>query len=206
MKATTLYFIRHGEILANVERLWHGSTDSELNELGHQQAMNLGDFLLRSESRIAAIYSSPLKRTLKTAELVGQPIGIEPRLDSDLVEFGIGELEGTPYQVLAEELRFFEEIEADLHYAPPGGESIPQVANRMVRAINQIAASHRGEEVAIVGHGAAIGIALAQLLDGQPYPFYQYHMDNTGLSKFIFTDRIEMVFFNQIEHLHELTP
>jgi broad specificity phosphatase PhoE len=204
LKETTLYFIRHGEISANVERLWHGSTDSELNELGMQQARNLGEFLQKGGTGISAIYASPLKRTMKTAELVGNPIGLEPRAANGLVEFGIGELEGTPYLVLAEELGFFEEIEADLHFSPPGGESVIQVAARMVTAISDIAECHPGEEVAIVSHGAAMGIALAQILEGRPYPFYQYHMDNTGLSKFRWADGLEMIFFNQVEHLQEL--
>jgi broad specificity phosphatase PhoE len=201
LEGTTLYFIRHGEILANVEKRWHGSTDSELNELGLQQAQRLGEYLRSSNSGISAIYTSPLKRTYRTAELVGSPMGIKPHSVSELVEFGIGELENTPYEVLSEEVGFLDEIAADIHYAPPGGESVNQVAERMVSAIKRIAASHPGDEVAIVSHGAAIGIALAQLMDGAPFPFYQYHMDNTGLSKFIYADNIELVFFNKVDHL-----
>jgi len=201
LDGTTLYFIRHGEILANVERRWHGSTDSELNELGLQQAQCLGEYLKGNNSGISAIYTSPLKRTYRTAELVGSPIGITPHPISELVEFGIGELEDTPYEVLSEEIGFLEDIATDFHYAPPGGESVNQVAERMVSAIKNIAASHLGDEVAIVSHGAAIGIALAQLMDGTPFPFYQYHMDNTGVSKFIYSETIEMVFFNKVDHL-----
>ena len=49
--------------------------------------------------------------------------------------------------------------------------------------------------------GLAMGIALAQMLDGSPYPFYQYHMDNTGLSKLSYTDRLEIIDFNVVDHL-----
>ncbi len=202
--ATTMYFIRHGQIDANVTKRWHGSTDSALNQSGEVQASCLGNYLRQQRSNISAIYTSPLQRTTRTAELVGQPIGITPVAMAGLVEYGIGELEDTPYEDLQTKIGFFQEIEANLHYAPRGGESVHQVMLRMVSAIKLLASRHRGEEIAIVSHGAAIGIALAQLLDGAPYPFFKYHMVNTGLSKFMFTDKLEMVYFNFTDHLQEI--
>lgn len=200
---TTIYFIRHGQIAANVEKRWHGSTDSALNQLGEAQAASLGAYLKTQRSRISTIYTSPLQRTYRTAELVGKQIGVEPTPLGSLVEFGIGELENILFDDLQNEIGFFREIEADIHYAPSGGESVHQVMLRMVKAIEYVASRHRGDEIAIVSHGAAIGIALAQMLDGSPYPFYQYHMDNTGLSKFLFTDKLEMIDFNLVDHLQE---
>jgi len=200
---TTINLIRHGQIDANVEKRWHGSTDSLLNSLGEEQASRLGAHLKKQRTGISAIYTSPLLRTHRTAELVGRQIGVEPIPVEGLVEFGIGELENTPFDDLRDKIGLFQEIEADIHFAPPGGESVHQVMQRMLKAIEHIVSRHQGDEIAIVSHGAAIGIALAQMLDGSPYPFYQYHMDNTGLSKFMLADKLEMVDFNLVDHLDE---
>jgi probable phosphoglycerate mutase len=200
---TTIYFIRHGQIAANIDRRWHGSTDSALNSLGEKQASCLGAYLKQQHHGISAVYTSPLQRTYRTAELLGQQINVEPTPVDALVEFGIGELENTPFDDLRNKIGFFREIEADIHYAPSGGESVYQVMLRMVDAIESLASHHRGDQIAVVSHGAAIGIALAQMLDGSPYPFYQYHMDNTGLSRFLFTDTLELIDFNRVDHLNE---
>jgi probable phosphoglycerate mutase len=199
--STIFYLIRHGQIAANVEGRWHGSTDSPLNSLGERQASRLGTYLKKSHKEIAAVYTSPLKRTQRTAELVGRHIGVEPIPLAGLVEFGIGDLENTRFEDLQNKIGFFREIEADIRYAPVGGESVHQVMLRMVETIECLAGRHRGDEIAVVGHGAAMGIALAQMLDGSPYPFYQYHMDNTGLSKLSYTDRLEIIDFNVVDHL-----
>ncbi|MFT6016307.1 MAG: broad specificity phosphatase PhoE, partial [Candidatus Azotimanducaceae bacterium] len=63
-----LILIRHGEIDANVKRLWHGTTDSELNQLGLRQAAALGEKIHGKYPYITKVYSSPLKRTMRTAE------------------------------------------------------------------------------------------------------------------------------------------
>jgi broad specificity phosphatase PhoE len=200
---TIIYLIRHGQIAANVERRWHGSTNSPLNSLGEIQASRLGRHLKKQRPGISAIYTSPLLRTYRTAELVGQQLGVKPIPVDDLVEFGIGDLENTLFDDLLNKIGFFREIEADLRYAPVGGESVHQVMLRMVDAIETLVSQHRGDEIAVVSHGAAISIALAQMLDGSPYPFYQYHMDNTGLSKLSYTSRLEMIDFNILDHLQE---
>jgi probable phosphoglycerate mutase len=200
---TIIYLIRHGQIAANVERRWHGSTNSPLNSLGEMQASRLGRHLKKQRRGFSAIYTSPLQRTYRTAELVGQQLGVKPIPVDGLVEFGIGDLENTLFDDLLNKIGFFREIEADIRYAPAGGESVHQVMLRMVAAIESLTSRPRGEEIAIVSHGAAIGIALAQMLDGSPYPFYKYHMDNTGLSKLSYTDKLEMIDFNVVEHLQE---
>ena len=71
MNQGKLLLVRHGQTHANVDQVWHGHTDTPLNELGHQQAERLGEFFHNYLPQIHAIYSSPLQRARHTAERIG---------------------------------------------------------------------------------------------------------------------------------------
>ena len=65
---TTILLIRHGETDWNAEKIFRGRADIELNESGIKQAELLAQYL--ADEKIVAVYSSPLKRALKTAEII----------------------------------------------------------------------------------------------------------------------------------------
>lgn len=196
-----LILIRHGEIDANVKRLWHGTTDSELNHLGQRQAAALGENVHGKYSNITKVYSSPLKRTLNTAEAVSSGLKQVPELCPDLIEYGIGEFEGTSYSDLQDVHGFFAKIAESQDFALPGGESVNGVSQRMNRAFKDLVAKHSGERIALVGHGAAFGILLATLLDGKPFPFFERHLSNTGIAHLRVADSIELLSFDDTGHL-----
>ena len=202
--ATVFYLIRHGEIDANVSKLWHGSTDSKLNSLGESQAEEMAKHVSAAHPEISAVYCSPLSRTHNTAIPLANRLNLEAVPESNLREYSIGDLEGTPHDVLAKKHRFFEEIASSQDYAPDGGESPNQVRNRMIETLERLRAVHRGQSIAIVSHGAAIGIALTQLLAKRVYPFHDYHMVNTGYSKLNWSSDPYLEFFNSSDHLGNL--
>lgn len=197
---TTIYLIRHGEIDANVSQCWHGWTDSELNQRGRVQAQKMGLHLAAASPDISCVYTSPLKRTLVTAQSLSNRLQFEPRIHDGLKEYGIGHLEGQPYQALQDDHQFFDLIARDQDYAPPEGESVNQVYTRMLGALEEIRANHMGETLAVVSHGAALAITLAGLLDGAPIPFHHYHMANTAITKLVWRDSPAIEFFNARDH------
>jgi 2,3-bisphosphoglycerate-dependent phosphoglycerate mutase len=200
---TVIYLVRHGEIDANVARRWFGSTDSELNANGIAQADRLGDYVKQQYPQISKIYSSPLKRTMRTAQgLAGAHLAVaEPH--PGLREYAIGELEGCAFEELATEHRFFDKLAQSADYAPPGGESVNQVRDRMITTLFELHDRHPGEHIAVVSHGAAMAIALTQLLQGTAYPFNEFHMANTGISKLILQPTPALLFFNHTGHLDD---
>ncbi|GAG43706.1 unnamed protein product, partial [marine sediment metagenome] len=78
-----LILVRHGETDTNKARLALGQADVELNEHGRWQAQRLAASLKREP--IAAIYSSPLKRALATAEPIASSHGLEVQVDDGLI-------------------------------------------------------------------------------------------------------------------------
>ncbi|MFT7687095.1 MAG: putative phosphoglycerate mutase [Candidatus Azotimanducaceae bacterium] len=198
---TTFYLIRHGQIDANVNRLWHGSTDSPLNQTGIAQAEKMADKIFEEYPQISCVYTSPLKRTLNTARALSAQFNQEPVLHPGLREYGVGEWEGHEYETIINDYQFMASLEQDNDFAPPGGDSLNEVRHRVITAFDEIRDKHSGEHVAIVSHGAAIAIALSSIFNGQPYPFFGYHMDNTAFSILHWGQEPELVHFNQVPHL-----
>ncbi len=141
---TTLLLARHGETDWNRELRIQGSSDIELNELGRRQAQSLAQEL--TDVDLDAIYASDLSRARATAEAVAATHGLEVKLDSRLRERSFGSWEGLTRD--------------DLNAMPPGshhdGETDEEVRERMLAAVQEIAAAHPGEEVLIVSHGGAL--------------------------------------------------
>ena len=141
---TTLLLARHGETDWNRELRIQGSSDIELNELGRRQAQSLAQEL--TDVDLDAIYASDLSRARATAEAVAATHGLEVTLDSRLRERSFGSWEGLTRD--------------DLNAMPPGshhdGETDEEVRERMLAAVQEIAAAHPGEEVLIVSHGGAL--------------------------------------------------
>ena len=100
-----------------------------------------------------------------------------------------------------DEHKFFESIASSQDYAPEGGESPNQVCSRMVAALLRLRQRHQGQSIAIVSHGAAMGIALTHLFESRVVPFHEYHMVNTGYSKLVWSPEPRLEFFNLSEHL-----
>lgn len=204
MTTTHIILVRHGQIQANVDKRWHGWTDSHLTEEGRQQAARAGQRLANEHQDIAAVYASPLQRTRDTAAAIAQALNHSVNLHEDLKEYGIGELEGESFSDLHKVHNFFDRVKNDPHFAPAGGESFHQVATRVTQAVKDIAHRHQGEKVVAVSHGAAMALALASILDKDPYHCDKYFFHNTGVTELILSDQPKLLRFNCYAHLEDI--
>jgi broad specificity phosphatase PhoE len=199
---TTLILVRHGEIRANVRGRWHGATDSPLTGTGRRQADRVARHLAHRFGHLDALYSSPLRRCAHTAKMIAARLERSVVVDDDLREWGIGTLEDTTYRDLAARHDFFRRIGEDPDYAPPGGDSLRRVERRIVGALRRIHATHAGgRHVAIVGHGAALAIALAALLDADPARWTHYPLANCSVTELYLEPEPLVAALNRIEHL-----
>ncbi|GAA6143129.1 histidine phosphatase family protein [Hydrogenophaga sp. 5NK40-0174] len=153
---TRLLVVRHGETAWNAAARIQGHTDIDLNDTGRWQAERLADAL--ADEDIAAFYASDLARARETARAVADRHGKAVKTTRDLRERCFGEYEGRSWQQLREDHPHESEQWRTRvpDYAPPGGESLVQVRDRVVQALTDIAARHRGEQVLVVAHGGVL--------------------------------------------------
>jgi broad specificity phosphatase PhoE len=200
---TILTLIRHGETGANLEGVWQGSVDAPLNERGLAQAARVAAYLGERCADASTLYSSPLQRAYRTAELIGEAVGLVPQIDEALTEYHLGCWEGKTYHDLRHEHQFWDHIKRDPDFAPHGGESPRQVTDRVSRALLRIARSHAGERVIVVAHGGAFSLSLGHLLAGG-YDEWQRVMDNCAVTELVLEPRPELLSYNRTDHLEGL--
>ena len=200
MSEGKLLLVRHGQTEANINQLWHGSTDTPLTELGAQQAERLGAYFHNYLPEIHAIYSSPLQRARITAQHIAAAGGHDLRIDPRLMEFGAGELEGKRFTEMDGEDGFVRRMMADAHHRAPGGESRHEVTHRFVTAVEEFRMNHPGENLVVVSHGLAIAFALSHWIDRDTTSWTRYRVSNTSVTEVCLT-RFEIGFLDRTDHL-----
>ena len=197
-----LLLLRHGQIKANRQGRWHGSTDSPLTWRGRREAKRTARHIRSTEPPVRAVYTSPLARCRATAAIIARNLDLEAYVHPDLREYAIGDWEDTTFSTLAEVHRFVELATDDHDFCPPGGETLRQVAARMLPALDEIHASHGADErVLVVSHGAAMAVALAALLHDDPGRWVDYHFANCSLTELVLSPVPYVNFFNSTQHL-----
>jgi len=156
---TTFLLIRHGDtdaigqVMAGWTPGWH------LNARGKQQAERLAQRL--SDRPIRAIYTSPLERTMETAEPIARRHGLEPQQVEALGEIRLGEWEGRPFTELdrREDWRKFNAFRSGTR--APGGELMIETQTRMVQQITLLRERHPEETIAVVSHADPLRALIA---------------------------------------------
>ncbi len=158
---TTLLLIRHGQTEWNLRGKYTGQSDIPLNETGRQEARLLAQELAHNPPEV--VVSSDLIRARETAEIVAAPFALHVHTDSDLREINQGVWEGMYFpDIKAKYAAEFAEREANpLEVAPPQGETVGQVRDRVLTAVTKIIHTHPGKRIAVVAHGLALALIKA---------------------------------------------
>jgi broad specificity phosphatase PhoE len=153
---TELLLVRHGQTDWNLEGRYQGRSDVALNEAGRRQAERVAADL--ANRRIDAVYSSALSRSLETARAIAARHDLEVRPDPRLNEINQGEWEGVVVtEIMDRHPELFAQWASDPRVVrPPGGESIREVHDRVIVAVEDIARAHPGGTVCLVSHKTAI--------------------------------------------------
>jgi broad specificity phosphatase PhoE len=170
-----LILIRHGQTEWNANGRWQGQADPPLNETGRAQARRTA-LELRSQS-IDALFSSDLRRARETADIIAAVVGCRVQLEPRLREVDLGEWQGLFSDEIRagwpEQMRLW--LESPLATRPPGGESIPELAGRVLAAVHDIAARHAGKRVGLVAHELPIAIIVTHV-QGIPLEHVRSHI------------------------------
>ena len=163
----TLYFCRHGETEANVEKRFQGAMDTPLTARGREQAKQVAATLKRIAPQYASLayVSSPFRRARTTMELIREGLGLPPdgyTTDARIQEINLGTWDGrTDDELKAVDPAFFEKRMADKgEIRVPGGENYQDVAKRLESWVGDLKA-----DTFAVSHGAATRILRGLFLE-----------------------------------------
>lgn len=159
-----LYFLRHGQTPYSRANDYCGAMDPELTPEGQQMAEAFA--IAYARMPWTAVYVSPMRRTITTAQPLCDRIGLDMHQRPGLREIHYGEWEGMPP----------EEVNAKFHddyvrwladpgwNAPTGGERGVDIAHRSSEVLEEIEGNHSDGNVLVVSHKATIRIMLCGLL------------------------------------------
>ena len=154
------YFVRHGEIESNIKKVYAGWSEEGLTTRGIQQARNAGQELINYE--IDCIYCSPLRRTVQTADIIGDALRKQPLLEESFKELRMGPWEGLSEDTIARE----HPAEWELWNSRPadlilhGRETLSELQARVLEGLAKIRKKHFVKSFLIVSHVAIIRVLL----------------------------------------------
>lgn len=149
---TTICLVRHGETDWNVKGIIQGQTNTPLNKVGEKQARECGSFLKNKNYDV--IISSPLKRAMRTSELINDSLNLPVIYNDNLKERYFGIAEG----------QFKESISKDYpNQIYPDQELRLALNKRVMTALNTIINTHLNQRVLVIAHGAVINSILSSV-------------------------------------------
>lgn len=151
-----IYIARHGQNEDNAHGILNGHRDMPLTDLGVKQAHELADGIKAAGLMFDAVYTSPLSRASRTAEIVCETLGLDkPVVLNSIIERDFGTMSGqlasdierlcAPDIVKTDTITYF--------LSPPGAETFPDLLVRASRALDQIQAEHSDGSILLATHG-----------------------------------------------------
>jgi len=200
---TRFLLIRHGQTEWNrgAER-FRGRADVPLNDLGHLQAQKVAARL--ANEKIAAIYASPMQRTLFTAKPLANLLKLETQPHPGLLDIDVGALEG---MTIDEARAAFPDLMDKWMTTPghvkfPKGESFKAMRTRIIALLDELAPKHNGETIALVTHRVVSSAMLCVVLGLDADALWRIHQDNACINTFEKRDAGWVVtLMNETSHL-----
>lgn len=161
-----LILLRHGQTDYNATRRMQGQLDTDLSDVGRAQAAAAAHLL--KDEQIVRVISSDLTRAYDTAQAVAEILRLDVATDPRLRETNLGEWQArTHAEVDRDHPGARAKWRHDATWAPPGGESRLQVAQRARPVVEELMATFDGWEngtVLLVAHGGTISALTSSLL------------------------------------------
>ena len=197
-----LLLVRHGLTEWNSQGRIQGHTETQLSAVGMRQAEALGRRL--AKEKIAAIYASNLTRAVITAQVIAQHHGLPVQIEPRLCEANYGAWEGLTMRELREQdpERTSAWLTEPVCVAPPGGETLEQVADRVASLLEELRARPDDEQIVLVGHGGSVRALLCVALHVPQGYSRRFRVGTASLSILELTgQRAVLSLFNDRHHL-----
>jgi alpha-ribazole phosphatase len=199
-----IILVRHGETEWNVGEIFRGRIDIDLNETGKKQAELLSEYL--SGLKIEAVYSSPLKRALNTAQAIARHHNLRVQITDGLNDLDFGQWQGLSLEGVREK---YKEAYAEWANHPervrlPGGETLGQVRKRAIKVVDEVTAKYKGA-VVLVSHRVVNKVLICALLGLDNSHFWNIRLDTCGLTTFTYENgRFVLIRHNDTSFLKPL--
>jgi len=180
--------MRHGQAYNNVQKLLVGrNLESHLTDLGREQVRNTSQIL--KTINIDQIYSSPVIRTVETAEIVSDVVNMPFQKDERLFEIELGKLVGMYYEDLINKhgnlfVKFYSDDDNENSLLEFEVESFRAVKQRISELLEEISIKHQNENVLLVSHLDPIKAAISLIMNIKPSSVYNIQVPNASLNIF----------------------
>ena len=191
----TLHFIRHGQTKENLQKIWQGHTETELDLIGLEQAVNVSKRLKNYNQ----VFSSDLKRAVETANHISSKV--EKR--KELREVDVGSFVGKKVSETYTNNPLILKSLIDDSFTFPNGESMKDFRGRVKQELDYLFSQTKENETSIVvTHGFFIGTAIGSTLGFKEFPYPIGNISNTSISTIIEREGLRQVNkFNDSIHL-----
>jgi len=201
-----LLLIRHAATAWTVQGRFQGQTDVPLSPHGRRQATALAR-RLRTET-LHMLYASDLQRAWETARPIAAPQALHVHAEPRLREMAFGRWEGLTYAELqrqdAERLAAWERDQ--LHSAPPDGETLLHMTQRVRAAYADMLVASQDKTVGVVAHGGPLQLLLCLALGLPPQAYWQFAVSLASLSELcVYKQRAILTRLNDTHHLRPLS-
>ncbi len=166
---TTVILVRHGVTTHTSAKRFSGGLGGDnpgLSDEGRAQVRAVGEWLSPLSERIDAVVSSPVRRTLESAQILGEMLGKPVAEEPGLAEMEFGTWDGLTFVEVAE--RHQVDLDAwlgSLDARAGGGESFRVVERRVLDALRRVVDAHPAQTVVVVSHVTPIKTVVAHALD-----------------------------------------
>lgn len=191
--------MRHGETDWNQQLRYQGQWDIPLNSVGMGQAERVSERLATSGAKF--LVSSDLSRAIGTASGVGERLGLCTVTSELWRERSFGKWEGLTREEIKDRYpNGWRQYRENPHGAgPPGGETLGQLNERAISAMQWLLEEYPNETGIVVSHGGLLRSLLGWVV-GEKRP--DFRLDNGGITLLNNTDgHLSVVFINDTSHL-----
>ena len=180
--STPIILVRHGQTAWNKDERFRGRADLPLDETGIRQAKAASEKLADCEA--PAIYSSPLQRTLMTAQPITDKLGLSIQSEDDLIDIDYGTWQGlsTEEALAKDEILYRQWIESPHEARFPDGEGLSDVRARVSTVIDKILSEHSGQTVILVSHVVVCRVFICAVLGLDNSHFWQIGQDVNAIN------------------------
>ncbi|HTS01184.1 MAG TPA: histidine phosphatase family protein [Thermoanaerobaculia bacterium] len=201
--ATRVFLVRHGTTTLTAEDRFAGETEVDLSDEGRAQLRHLAARL--AHEPLAAVYASPMRRTLESARILAEPHGRSVLPVDGFREVSHGRWEArTRAEVEALWPDEYASWESDPYtFAPKGGETGLAVTARALPALVSLVTKHAGRSFLVVSHKATIRLLLSALIGFDPRT-YRDRLDQSpaclNILDFKGPSQARLTLFNDVSH------